>query len=456
MVLLSIGGNDVGFGDVIQRCLLYSCLVFPFSGWKGDAQREAIEVEDRLVTTFLSVALAAKTAQVFAVGYPDPLAVRQCGATGWGATLLSIDQAEQAWLKQEFIGPLNESIRKAAVRAGIEFVPFEDAFVGNEICTSNAYTNGLKAGNDTSIHGRGPIGNESFHPNAMGHRKLFRVFNNTMAAVGFATDASYVPSTIPVTVGPQQPKLKVPAGPFGQSGPSLESSPGASFTLQGTGAPPATSGVIVFNSLPTNVGQWNSDAAGLWSADISIPYDAEHGLHQVTTIDSSTGRELGATTIDVDTTDSCRQSTSAPDADGDHMPDSCDISSTNGPHADVDGDGALNANDNCPALSNSDQADVNRNGFGDRCDPSLGADLLAALSDPVPAPTPGQPTNVSGSAGDSQATVSWSEPTPTAVCLSRAMSLLLHQALRHVRLPSCRVLCRAYRMARATRSQFVQ
>jgi uncharacterized repeat protein (TIGR03806 family) len=50
---------------------------------------------------------------------------------------------------------------------------------------------------------------------------------------------------------------------------------------------------------------------------------------------------------------------------------------------DSDGDGTLDGNDNCPAVSNPDQADENTNGLGDVCDP-LSLPLLSALSMNVP------------------------------------------------------------------------
>lgn len=39
--------------------------------------------------------------------------------------------------------------------------------------------------------------------------------------------------------------------------------------------------------------------------------------------------------------------------------------------ADGDGDGVVNACDNCPTIANADQADANGNGAGDACEPRL-------------------------------------------------------------------------------------
>jgi len=47
------------------------------------------------------------------------------------------------------------------------------------------------------------------------------------------------------------------------------------------------------------------------------------------------------------------------DIDGDGIGDACD--------PDIDGDGILNESDNCPTVSNPDQADANGDGYGDAC-----------------------------------------------------------------------------------------
>lgn len=372
VVLLSIGGNDVKFADVITRCLKFSCLVFPSSGWKGDAQYDARHIGDRVAQTIDGIREKAKSAHVVLVGYPDPTRVAQCGATGWGTSLLSIDAAEQQWLRDEYIGPLNESVQKAASRAGATFVPFRHAFSGHEICSRLAYANGLKAGNDIL----GVAGKESFHPNAFGHRRLAKIADPYVRAV----DGTLPPeATIPVAPPLSHPQLRVTlAG--GQD--ASQASPRSTVLLQGTGAPANGSGVLVFNSLPTRVGTWSADASGAWSASIEVPRNASPGPHLITAFDSSTGKEAGSIGLSVKTTATCAPEPSAADADKDGMPDTCDPAPLDGPAADADGDGTPNETDNCSGLANATQADADRNGLGDACDPSAGGSFDRALRDP--------------------------------------------------------------------------
>jgi len=65
------------------------------------------------------------------------------------------------------------------------------------------------------------------------------------------------------------------------------------------------------------------------------------------------------------------------DGDGDGIGDACD--------PDIDGDGIPNEFDNCPVDSNPDQADADADGVGDACDPDIDNDGVPNESDNCPA-----------------------------------------------------------------------
>ncbi len=64
------------------------------------------------------------------------------------------------------------------------------------------------------------------------------------------------------------------------------------------------------------------------------------------------------------------------DTDGDGQGDECD--------PDIDGDGVVNGSDNCPYSPNADQADMDADDIGDACDPDIDGDGLTNEDDPYP------------------------------------------------------------------------
>lgn len=372
VVLLSIGGNDVRFSKVVRNCLLTACLHWPASGWKKGAEDAVENIRGRIATTISEIRATAPTAHVYIAGYPDPTGIAQCGATGTGLTVLSIDPDEQQWLRGQYIAPLNASIQADAREAGATYLPFDDAFEGHEICSELAYANGLKGGNDIV----GAVGNESFHPNAFGHRRLAQIAEPYLRSV----DGVLPPAvTLPVVPAPQQAVLQATV----TSGSSVfQASPGSTVLLQGAGAPPDSSGPLILNSLPTVVGAWSSDSSGQWSRTIEVPLTASPGLHAIRAIDPATGEEVASTEVWVDAPASCPADSAAPDADGDDLPDACDSAPLDGPSGDADGDGILNDVDICGATANPWQEDEDWDGLGDACDPKAGGTLADAFRSP--------------------------------------------------------------------------
>lgn len=80
----------------------------------------------------------------------------------------------------------------------------------------------------------------------------------------------------------------------------------------------------------------------------------------------------------LDSSDNCPNVSNSDQAnlDGDAFGDACD--------GDVDGDGDLNGADNCPNVSNADQADLDGDALGDACDPDKDGDSVANGADNCP------------------------------------------------------------------------
>ncbi len=189
-VLLSIGGNDVGFSSIVQACLLP----------RGCEEREDIwfanvdAQEDRLVDTYRRIRTAVGDAKpLIVMPYPMLVGPEACGA--------GLSGAEHEFVV-EFITRLDGVIRSAATRAGVHyFEPSEGAFEGAQLCDDPPAANHLllspPAGDWSERYQPATWIHNSMHPNELGHRLIadrLEPFLSDLVAVGGNPDPLETPS----------------------------------------------------------------------------------------------------------------------------------------------------------------------------------------------------------------------------------------------------------------------
>lgn len=150
LVTISIGGNDIGFADVIQDCLLGSNDSCDAAVSEGE-DKARNELPDKLDATYSEITAAAPNAEVVVVGYPqinEPTG--DCGVPGFNET------------KRQRINAggdvLAGVIAEQAAAAGFTFADARAAFEGHGVCSDAEWINGPSS----------PL-RESFHPNVDGH-----------------------------------------------------------------------------------------------------------------------------------------------------------------------------------------------------------------------------------------------------------------------------------------------
>jgi GDSL-like Lipase/Acylhydrolase family len=373
LVFISLGGNDIGFSDIITECITSFCRYH--TAWLNRWATDIEAVGARLRYAYSEIAAAASSAQLWVADYPDPLMRKTCGATGLPTLRLGlIDEAEQDWLKSNVVSALDGQIALAASQAKVKFIEMKGAAEGHQVCSDALewYVNGLKAGNDVPVRGAGPLGAESFHPTAAGHRHMAAI-----ADAAFTADSSFgrTKATVPQVA-------RIPFSRSNASVSNLQGDPNAAAVLQPAapmqvvvnGLPPSTRLKVVVHSVPTEVGWITTDATGSGEFNGDTPPGLYPGYHSVGVEDAVTGEQLAFGGALVAETSACQSSESEPDADGDRLPNQCDPDAKDGPLGDVDGDGVSNSSDDCPTVSDSAQSDTNQNGRGDACDPSFGVD----------------------------------------------------------------------------------
>lgn len=164
-----------------------------------------------------------------------------------------------------------------------------------------------------------------------------------------------------------------------------------------SGFPANESVVLSLASVETPITNAVTGADGSLVLDFQIPQGFSSGGHDVIVRSLRTGDILGIHPINITIPEECGRIVEPPgtpdDLDGDGLINSCDRFPTDGPFADSDLDGVFNVNDNCPRVSNPDQASDTQASVGHACDIDRGvnpADPLATLLglDPMGPGTP--------------------------------------------------------------------
>ncbi len=165
VVLLSISGNDAGFGEVVRTCLNTNCLRYE-PEWMARLET----LQPQLAAFYPKIKDAAQGARVLVVPYPDPLVVGDC--------VRGLSTAEAEFLINRFLPRLNLLITFAAEQAGLEVVDSQDAFAGARNCEPGVTADGATMNTiDLGRAGNGPgdVVRGSFHPRELGHRLLAKV-----------------------------------------------------------------------------------------------------------------------------------------------------------------------------------------------------------------------------------------------------------------------------------------
>ena len=167
-VLISVGGNDVGFSTIVQACLLpQSCVADAdlAQQWLDNVGR----IGPRLAATYRAVRdTVGDDTPVVAMLYPVVARPTQ------GCDLV-FDESEIEFVGR-FTDALNAEISRVAAQVGVNVVDLSDAFDGRTLCGDDPAVNGIQLAptegpvvdrlNPTNwVHG-------SLHPRVDGHRLI--------------------------------------------------------------------------------------------------------------------------------------------------------------------------------------------------------------------------------------------------------------------------------------------
>lgn len=198
VIVLSIGGNDIGFRDIIEEC------VSAFTSWMGPCKkgmdkpvRHRIDkMEAKVAATVWEIRGVMDDAgyswdeyRLIVQSYPAPVPAgkdnryKETYADRWGKGGCPLYNADADWARDEVMPYLADKFEKVANQTETEFLDLRKALSGHEVCAKGVgqseYGNtlGNPRGKDSSEWVRW-IGltqgyvQESMHPNSYGQQQL--------------------------------------------------------------------------------------------------------------------------------------------------------------------------------------------------------------------------------------------------------------------------------------------
>jgi hypothetical protein len=147
LVTMTIGGNDIGFANLIEQCTLSDCT----SALVNTTANLGSTLGPALDTAFNDVRHAAPNATVIVLGYPRVFSTSSCFGT---LGITSTEEKDANALADALDSLISSHAGKYQFRYESAITPW----TGHAVCSSSAWLNGLNLFNT----------GESYHPNKSG------------------------------------------------------------------------------------------------------------------------------------------------------------------------------------------------------------------------------------------------------------------------------------------------
>ena len=338
IITLSAVGNDIGFADKIIRCIDTDTCYSSYED-RLEIVNEVNAQFYRLVDLYTQLKTAGDPrAKIYVIGYPQiTYPDGNCAAN------VHLNHDELIFANQ-LVSYLNSVVKIAAANAGVAYIDVEDALTGHRLCETSSWdvaVNGLTAGNDIVnlpfVHG--PIGNESFHPNALGQELLkakilqqTRNFTLAMPAPNPALTINDPSTDLDFLQIPKSNRVvRIIQNKTGTNGGVMKI--GETWVTQYSGLAPlikARSTVHGWlNSEPVDLGTFTTDSSGSLTVQVTLPESVPPGFHTLHLYGKNTNDEdidlYETVYVSSNTGQTCMVvATSKQDTDKDNIDDACD------------------------------------------------------------------------------------------------------------------------------------
>mgnify|MGYP001015545284 FL=1 len=350
VITISIGGNDVGFGEMIAKCVQHAneeCSSATNDG--EDRQRLARLIHDEffpLRTLYEQIRNTSPDSKIYVIGYPQFI------ADSGSPCLLSAGYANQKerHLMNEATSYMNLVIQSAAKAAGAQYIDVEHSLDGGRLCEgiTTDYVTGARDEWWVQATGSGGLNDYLYHPNAAGHVRIADTIETAIGDTPFGTNANADNSVAP----PNYPDYF--AGARGNVTAVLPVKTLSEHVLIQGGTYESISaplsyqgGSLVYASRysnPENIGSYVADQNGQVRFTMTIPNNFPVGYHKLVFSGTS------------------------PAGNPVQYVENFFVKGSN--PQDVDDDGILDSTDKCLFITPIYQ-DVDADGIDDACDPAI-------------------------------------------------------------------------------------
>lgn len=297
VITVGIGGNDVGFADKLQACLGPDTC--SWAGTIEGREKTAVEMKglfNKLVTTYQNLQNDSPDSKIYAIGYP-----RFIEPSGECSALreLLLDSVERRFIDEGVIY-LNQIIKAAAKKVGIKYISIADSYGNHKMCGSSPEeaANFIKAGDDIGLPGDWLswvklVGQESFHPNALGHQlaagAILAATNGNIETYDYCSGQVSCPQNVSA---PEPSSYWLPGAYHNYLEQKLVDFVGnvawiemryakMSLRLAKYALMPYSIIDVEINSTPRSLGQYTVADDGSFNTEIDLPEDLEEGYHTV-------------------------------------------------------------------------------------------------------------------------------------------------------------------------------
>lgn len=238
LVTLTLGGNDLGFADIVPFCAMTRCLRNHYPNdqsttllpdWIDQQRPRVVAAVGDVLDAILDQADPPPT--VVLAGYPE-LFAPDPGARCPESYLF--ERAERVAIN-EAIDDFNAALQQVASVEGAQFAPVTPAFNGYRVCergsASEEYLTGIEVAFSQifrgdlgfgwdGVHVPPPVGQASFHPTAAGQRAYASAIEATLDHIGFQEAPAPAPNpagggSTPAGVSPEAVDLVLPPDAVG-------------------------------------------------------------------------------------------------------------------------------------------------------------------------------------------------------------------------------------------------